>query len=68
MNQYQYMFNACRVPIKPSDTTVTYDPSKFHHVLVARKGKFYVLDTVHPEYVQLVRVRYFILLQWNPPE
>ncbi len=67
MNQYQYMFNACRVPIKPSDTTVTYDPSKFHHVLVARKGKFYVLDTVHPEYVQSENAISFFA-QWHSPK
>jgi len=45
---YKYMFNACRIPGKKSDTYNIYDPSRNHHVVVVRKGLFFVFDFVDP--------------------
>ena len=47
MHQYQFMFNACRLPVSPSDQISVHDPSICNHVAVVRKGKFYVFDLVH---------------------
>ncbi|TPX61639.1 hypothetical protein PhCBS80983_g00947 [Powellomyces hirtus] len=53
MDQFQWMFNACRLPKKPSDTTAVSDPVKNSHIIVVRKNNFYALDTVHPDGRQL---------------
>ncbi|KAL7750452.1 Carnitine O-acetyltransferase mitochondrial [Sorochytrium milnesiophthora] len=45
--QYKWMFNACRVPRKPSDFVQTYDPVAHNHVAVVRKNKFYTFDVFH---------------------
>lgn len=47
MDRYKYMFNNCRVPQKPSDVNTMYDPVKNTHIVVIRKNKFYIVDTVH---------------------
>ncbi|KAJ3021209.1 Carnitine O-acetyltransferase mitochondrial [Thoreauomyces humboldtii] len=53
MDQFQWMFNACRIPKKPSDTTAVADPQKNSHVIVIRKNQFFNLDTRHPDGRQL---------------
>ncbi|ORY04936.1 acyltransferase ChoActase/COT/CPT [Basidiobolus meristosporus CBS 931.73] len=47
MYSYKYMFNACRIPKKPIDYEVTFDPNANTHIAVARKNKFYILDMFH---------------------
>jgi carnitine O-acetyltransferase len=47
MDSYKYMFNNCRMPKKPSDYEAIFDPVKNNHVVVIRKNKFYVIDTIH---------------------
>lgn len=47
MDSYKYMFNNCRIPKKPADVEVAFDPVKNNHVIAIRKNKFYVIDTVH---------------------
>lgn len=47
MDSYKYMFNNCRIANKPSDLAVIYDPFKNTHIIVIRKNKFYIVDTVH---------------------
>ncbi|KAJ3083393.1 Carnitine O-acetyltransferase mitochondrial, partial [Quaeritorhiza haematococci] len=46
MRQYDFMFNACRIPKKPSDYVAVYDPSTNTHVAVVRKNQFFVFDLV----------------------
>lgn len=41
MHMFRFLFNNCRIPAKPSDVTRSVDPSKFDHVIVVRKNKFY---------------------------
>eukprot|EP00299_Pterocystis_sp_00344_P004662 c15933_g1_i1.p1 GENE.c15933_g1_i1~~c15933_g1_i1.p1 ORF type:complete len:621 (+),score=141.53 c15933_g1_i1:46-1863(+) len=43
-SMYPYMFNACRIPAKPSDHTDVFDPHSNPHITVARKDKFYYFD------------------------
>jgi hypothetical protein len=47
MDSYKYMFNNCRMPKKPSDYEAIFDPVNNNHVVVLRKNKFYVVDTIH---------------------
>ncbi|KAI7857913.1 acyltransferase ChoActase/COT/CPT [Circinella umbellata] len=47
MDSYKYMFNNCRIPKKPSDIEIAYDPTQHTHIVAIRKNKFYVIDTVH---------------------
>ncbi|KAI7892820.1 acyltransferase ChoActase/COT/CPT [Mucor mucedo] len=47
MDSYKYMFNNCRMPKKPSDYEAIFDPVNNNHVVVIRKNKFYVVDTIH---------------------
>ncbi|KAI8080925.1 acyltransferase ChoActase/COT/CPT [Thamnidium elegans] len=47
MDSYKYMFNNCRIANKPSDLAMIYDPFKNTHIVVIRKNKFYIVDTVH---------------------
>ncbi|PVZ97110.1 hypothetical protein BB558_006955 [Smittium angustum] len=42
-NSYQYMFNTCRIPKKPSDVPVQYDPELNKKITVVRNGIFYTL-------------------------
>jgi carnitine O-acetyltransferase len=46
---YKYMFNACRVPRREQDSYRIYDPSRYTHCIVARKGHFFAMELVHPE-------------------
>ena len=41
MEPYQWMFNACRIPAKPADHPVTYDPQENKHIIVVRKNQFF---------------------------
>jgi carnitine O-acetyltransferase len=43
---YKYMFNACRIPCQEQDSYWIYDPSRFTHAIVARKGHFFSIDFV----------------------
>ncbi|KAI8971690.1 acyltransferase ChoActase/COT/CPT [Mycotypha africana] len=47
MDSYKYMFNNCRMPKKPSDYEAIFDPVNNNHIVVLRKNKFYVVDTIH---------------------
>lgn len=47
MDSYKYMFNNCRIPVKPSDIEESYDPVNHTHIAVVRNNKFYIVDTVH---------------------
>eukprot|EP00934_Nitzschia_sp_Nitz4_P004862 Nitzschia sp. Nitz4//scaffold40_size135432//49424//51514//NITZ4_003239-RA/size135432-snap-gene-0.126-mRNA-1//-1//CDS//3329551204//4852//frame0 len=46
---FKYMFNACRIPRLGQDTYRLYDPSRYTHATVARKGHFFSIQIVHPE-------------------
>lgn len=41
MSSYKWMFNCCRVPKKPADTSVKYDFKENPHILVIRKNQFW---------------------------
>ncbi|MCJ1256483.1 Carnitine O-acetyltransferase mitochondrial [Lignoscripta atroalba] len=41
MAAYQWMFNACRIPAKPADYPVKYDPKENKHIIVVRKNQFF---------------------------
>ena len=41
MESYQWMFNACRIPSKPADHPVKYDPKEHKHIIVIRKNQFW---------------------------
>ncbi|KAI1415771.1 acyltransferase ChoActase/COT/CPT [Hypoxylon sp. FL1857] len=41
MDSYKWMFNACRVPAKPADHPVKYDPNEHKHIVVIRKNQFF---------------------------
>ncbi len=53
MDQYQYLFNTCRIPKIPSDTTFMADPRKNNHIIVVRKNQFFSIETTHPDGRQL---------------
>ncbi|KAJ2742057.1 Carnitine O-acetyltransferase mitochondrial [Coemansia sp. BCRC 34301] len=44
---YNYMFNATRVPKRPSDIEATYDLAANEHIAVVRNNQFYALPLVH---------------------
>ncbi|KAJ1988385.1 Carnitine O-acetyltransferase mitochondrial [Coemansia spiralis] len=46
-HSYNYMFNATRIPKKPSDYEATYDLAKNEHITVARNNQFFSLQLVH---------------------
>lgn len=46
---YKYMFNACRIPRRDHDTYRIYDPSRYTHAVVARRGHFFSIELVNPE-------------------
>lgn len=41
MDSYKWMFNASRVPAKPADYPVKFDPSEHKHIIVIRKNQFF---------------------------
>lgn len=41
MSSYEHMFNACRVPQKPADTSVKFPYQENKHILVMRKNQFW---------------------------
>lgn len=47
MDSFKYMFNNCRIPKKPSDYEATFDILSNNHVVVLRKNRFYVVDTIY---------------------
>lgn len=42
------MFNACRIPSQDHDSYRIYDPVRYTHAIVARKGHFFSIELVHP--------------------
>ncbi|KAJ2782835.1 Carnitine O-acetyltransferase mitochondrial [Coemansia javaensis] len=45
-HSYKFMFNACRVPVKPSDREATYAPGDSEHIAVVRNSQFFALPLV----------------------
>ncbi|KAI0023067.1 acyltransferase ChoActase/COT/CPT [Xylariomycetidae sp. FL0641] len=43
MDSYKWMFNACRVPARPADHPVKYDPSVHKHLVAVRKNQFFTI-------------------------
>lgn len=43
MSSYEYMFNCCRVPQKPADTTVKHPFKSNQNILVIRKNQFWLV-------------------------
>lgn len=43
MSSYEWMFNACRVPVKPADKPAKYPYQEHPYILVIRKNSFYKL-------------------------
>ncbi|KAF2101838.1 carnitine O-acetyltransferase [Rhizodiscina lignyota] len=41
MNSYEYMFNCCRIPKKPSDVPKKYGYKESAHIVVIRKNQFF---------------------------
>ena len=41
MESYQWMFNACRIPAKPSDHPIKYPAAENEHIVVVRKNQFF---------------------------
>ena len=41
MESYQWMFNTCRIPAKPADHPIKYDPAQNKHIIVVRKNQFF---------------------------
>ncbi|KAJ2692346.1 Carnitine O-acetyltransferase mitochondrial, partial [Coemansia spiralis] len=46
-NSYRFMFNATRVPTKPSDRETTYALAENEHIAVVRNNQFFALPLVH---------------------
>jgi carnitine O-acetyltransferase len=46
---YKYQFHATRIPHRGQDSYRIYDPSKYTHCIVARKGHFFSMELVDPE-------------------
>ncbi|KAJ2608217.1 Carnitine O-acetyltransferase mitochondrial [Coemansia sp. RSA 1804] len=44
---YNYMFNATRIPVKPSDYEATYDLATNERITVVRNNQFFDLQLVH---------------------
>ena len=45
MFSYQFMFNACRYPVKPADVEKAFNPAENEHIAVARMNKFFIVPT-----------------------
>jgi carnitine O-acetyltransferase len=43
---YKFLFNTCRVPEMPSDTTIIHDHNVNKHVAVVRKNQFFFFDVL----------------------
>ncbi|KAI0008571.1 acyltransferase ChoActase/COT/CPT [Xylariaceae sp. FL0662B] len=41
MDSYKWMFNASRVPAKPADYPIKYDPTVHKHIIAIRKNQFF---------------------------
>lgn len=41
MDSYKWMFNASRVPAKPADYPIKFDPNEHKHIIVIRKNQFF---------------------------
>ena len=48
---YKYQFHATRIPQREQDSYRIYDPSRYTHCVVARKGHFFSVELVDPESV-----------------
>ncbi|KAK7539614.1 acyltransferase ChoActase/COT/CPT [Phyllosticta citribraziliensis] len=44
MSSYEFMFNCCRIPAKPSDYPQKYDFAGNKHIVVIRKNQFFKVD------------------------
>ncbi|KAF1988101.1 CoA-dependent acyltransferase [Aulographum hederae CBS 113979] len=44
MNQYENMFNACRIPQRPKDRLVRFDAKTHRYIAVVRQGHFFRLN------------------------
>lgn len=44
---YPWMFNSCRMPVKPVDQAIKADPRSNNHLVVARAGRFYEFELIH---------------------
>ncbi|KAJ9060709.1 Carnitine O-acetyltransferase mitochondrial, variant 2 [Entomophthora muscae] len=49
MASYEFMFNATRIPAKPSDYVRTVDPTVNDFIVVARKNRFFTLPMSHSD-------------------
>jgi carnitine O-acetyltransferase len=47
--QYRYLFNSCRIPAIPNDTTRVSDLVENSHIVVMRKNQFFKVPLVHPD-------------------
>jgi carnitine O-acetyltransferase len=47
---YKYMFHASRIPRPQQDSYKIYDPARYRHAVVARKGHFYTLNLCGPDH------------------
>ncbi|KAF2742096.1 acyltransferase ChoActase/COT/CPT [Sporormia fimetaria CBS 119925] len=45
MSSYKWMFNCCRVPQKPADTSVKFTPEEGAHIIAIRKNQFWKIPT-----------------------
>ena len=46
MESYRWMFNACRIPAKPSDHPIKYSADENQHIIVIRKNQFFQVPHV----------------------
>jgi carnitine O-acetyltransferase len=44
---YKYLFNACRVPHRKQDSVRLYPPAQNHHIAVAYRNQFYVVEVIN---------------------
>ncbi|KJX99222.1 carnitine O-acetyltransferase like protein [Zymoseptoria brevis] len=47
MSSYHWMFNACRIPAKPSDYPVKYNAKEHEYIIAVRKNAFFKVPTHH---------------------
>lgn len=47
MDQYRKLFSVTRVPGKEVDEVVSYTPDLSRHIIVSRKGQFYIVPAFH---------------------
>lgn len=45
MDSYQWLFNACRIPVKPADVANKYPPDSNNHIVFIRNNRFYEVPT-----------------------